>query len=822
MRAVTPMWKRRFLRDGIMLALIAAPALTAPASAEPVALPLRDGGTLLPVKVDAGEGKVFLTLPAADSEGISGRFLYTASMKTALGSAAIRIDRGMQGPTRILAFRRVGKKVAALFENPRYRATGDAAVRKGATNSFPVSIVAMLDIAATAPGGGLTVDLSPLLTSDTLNLAGALNAAAKGFRLSAPLSAVDAGATKAFPENIEMESVLTFMSDTPGTEVSGIAPDGRQVSFTVHHSFVKLPEPGFVQRKFDIRSGANATQIYDYGSPLGQPVLVELANHFRLEKVDPTAPRSRVKKPIVYYIDNAAPEPIRSALAEGVSWWNQAFEAAGFIDAFQVRILPPDADPQDVRYNVVNWADRQNRSWSYGGGVIDPRTGEIIKGVVVLGALRLRQDIAIFEGMVGTAQNDTGGPNDAVRVALARIRQLGAHEVGHSLGFVHNFQASLQDRASVMDYPAPLVKIADGKLDLSDAYAVGIGRWDKFTIDWLYGQPAPGTDPDAAAARKARAAQDAGMLYSTDIDGRASDLAVPGTNMWTEGKDTPEDLAHALEVRRIALAGFGPAVLQPGEPLSNLRRKFVPIWLYHRYEVEAMGKIVGGVRYGYSVVGDGSGAPVSVSAPEQIAALDALVATLSPKVLTVPPALALQLSSGVNGRGDPQYDMEVLDSAGAAVFDPLVAADVGAQVTLDSLLAPSRLTRLLIQHGRDPHLPGLDTLLGKLDASVVSAQATAVERRIALRTLLSIAHAQRDPATSVDVAAALGGYLDGVARRFDGGKGSGEAAAWQRSVARLLGDDGRLSREIAKGARPEPAIPPGMPIGGDTGWFDNE
>lgn len=191
-------------------------------------------------------------------------------------------------------------------------------------------------------------------------------------------------------------------------------------------------------------------------------------------------------------------------------------------------------------------------------------------------------------------------------------------------------------------------------------------------------------------------------------------------------------------------------------------------------------------------------------------------------MLTVPPALALQLSSGVNGRGDPQYDMEVLDSAGAAVFDPLVAADVGAQVTLDSLLAPSRLTRLLIQHGRDPHLPGLDTLLGKLDASVVSAQATAVERRIALRTLLSIARAQRDPATSVDVAAALGGYLDGVARRFDGGKGSGEAAAWQRSVARLLGDDARLSREIARGARPEPTIPPGMPIGGDTGWFDNE
>ncbi len=814
-------WKRAFLGEGVCLALLAAGFGGGVAHAEPVVLAPKGGGALLPVKVDAAEGRILLTLPAPDSDGVAGRYLYSPSIKTGLGSAPVRIDRGMQGETKVLAFRKMGRKVAVLFENPRYRASGAAAVQKGAVGSFPFSIMAMVDIVATAPGGGLTIDITPFLTSDTMNLAQTLNTDGKGYRLSDKLSALDLSATRLFPENLEMEAVQTFVSDNPGKEVDTIAPDGRQVSFTVHHSLIKLPEPGFVPRKFDIRSGTHATQIYDFGTPLGDPVLVQLANRFRLEKTDPSAARSPVKKPIVFYIDTAAPEPIRTALADGVGWWNQAFEAAGFIDAFQVKMLPPDADPQDVRYNVVNWVDRQNRSWSFGSGVIDPRTGEIVKGLVVLGALRVRQDITIVEGLVGTAQNDSNGPNDPVRVALARIRQLGAHEVGHALGFVHNFAASLQNRASVMDYPGPMVKIKDGQLDLSEAYAVNIGAWDKYTIDWLYGQPAPGVDADADAARKAAAMQAAGMIYSTDIDGRASDLAVPGTNMWTEGQDTPADLAHIMEVRRIALANFGPSVLRPGEPLSDLRRKFVPIWLYHRYEVDAVGKYVGGLRYGYSVVGDGSAPPTPVSAAEQLAALDALLGTLSAYVLTVPPALGLQLSSGVNGRSDPQFDMEVFDNAGAAVFDPLVAADVAAQVTLGSLLAPSRLTRVYLQHARDPQLPGLDTLFGKLDAAVISVNDSAVSRRVAHRAILSLAKVQRNPATSVDVAAAVDGYLAMLAKRFGGAKGSGDAAAWQRSMAALLGNEAALTREIAKGSRPAPEIPPGMPIGGDTGWFDD-
>ncbi|WP_201297289.1 zinc-dependent metalloprotease [Sphingomonas sp. 8AM] len=765
--------------------------------------------TLLPLAVDRESGKVLVTLPRPDDDGVSGRFLYATALKSGLGSAPIRIDHGMVGDTQLLAFRRLGKKVAVVFENPRYRSSGDAHERRGVSADFPFSTVAMLDVATTAPDGTVTVDLAPFLLRDTMRLADKLNAEAKGFKLIEALSAVDPGSVKAFPDNIEMEAVQTYASETPGKEVDTIAPDGRQVSFTVHHSLIRLPAPGFVPRRFDIRSGTFATPVYEFNTPLGAPVLQQFANHFRIEKLDPGAARSRVRKPIVFYIDNKAPEPIRTALVEGVAWWNQAFDAAGYIDAFVARVLPADADPQDVRYNVVNWNERQTRSWSYGGGVTDPRTGEIIKGNVVLEGLRLRQDIVIFESLVGTAEENKGTANDPVRVALARIRQLGAHEVGHALGFSHNFAASTQGRASVMDYPFAKIALNGDTLDLSDAYATGIGTWDKFSVDWLYGQPAAGTDPDVAAAAKADAAQRAGMRYLTDIDGRDASLAVPGDSMWTEGDDKPADLAHVMAVRRVALARFGPGVLHAGAPLADLRRSFVPLWLFHRYAVAAIGKTLGGVHYSYATTGDSAPAPTRASAAEQAGALDALFATLSPAALTVPPALALTLSSGINGNADPQYDTEVLDTAGGAVFDPLVATDVAAQVTLDTLLAPTRLTRLHLQHAADATLPGVETLLDRLVGEMVMRHDEAVSQRIALRTVLAIAAAARAPATGPDVALRLDATLQSIRERLARGKRD----AWAQGVARLLGDPASLDRALTPATRTAPTIPPGMPIG---------
>ncbi len=788
-----------------------------PASAEALPVVSSKDGTLLPVRVDRQSGQILITLPPPDADEVSGRFLYATMLKSGLGSAQARLDRGLIdnaegfGVTHIIAFRRLGAKVAIQYENPRFRATGsDANVARGAAQSFPVSTVGMANIVSTAADGAITIDIAPFLASDTMNIGPALGADAKGWKLDPALSAADPSAVKDFPDNIELEAVQTYSNETPGEIVREIGSDPRHISFTVHHSLVRLPGPGFTVRRFDIRSGTNSTQVYDYGTPLGEDVQYGMANHFRLEKVDPTAAQSRVKKPIIYYIDNTMPEPIRDAVAKGVAWWNQAFEAAGYIDAFQVKILPPGADPADVRYNMVNWTDRLTRGWSYGTGVIDPRTGEIIKGNVVLGALRVRQDVVLFESLLGTAGDNTGGPNDPVRIALARMSQLGAHEVGHSLGFVHNFEGSTQDRTSVMDYPFARIAIKNGKLDLGDAYAQNIGSWDKYTVNWLYGQPAPGVDPDTAARAKADAMVKSGMKFMTDIDGRSADLAVPGDNMWTDGADEAPDLQKIMEVRRIALSHFGPGMLRKGEPLADLKRKFVPLWLLHRYEIDAVGKLVGGMNYTYALAGDGTAPPSPVDATRQEAALSAMLDTLSEKELTVPPALLPLLSSGYNGNADVQYDGEIFKTAGASTFDPLVAADVAAQITLETLLAPMRLARIYNQHHADARLPGLEEVLDKLVAATVDVRTDAVGRRVAYRTIMMLAAAARNEKTPGDVAVIIRDRLKTVTSSLGKVTGQGADARWARGTAAILADPQLLQRTLDTAY--VPPIPPGMPI----------
>ena len=775
---------------------------------------------LMPVKVDAAAGKLLLTLPKPDADGVAGRYIYANSLRTGLGSPNIRLDRGMVGSNELLVFKRYGKKIALQFENPRFRATGGSAAERGsASDSFPITTVFMADIVSTEADGRVVIDIAPFLTKDVLGVTQELSqGGAKGYRLVEALSAPDLASVKVFPDNIEVDALQTFATEAPGGEAASLIPTGRQMSLTVHHSFVRLPEPGFVPRAFDIRTAGLGPQAMDFGAKLGEPVVYTLAARFRLEKVDPAAARSRVKKPIVFYIDPAAPEPARTAMVEGVGWWAQAFEAAGFIDAFQAKVLPPGADPLDVRYNMVNWTNRATRGWSYGQAITDPRTGEIIKGNVVLGSLRMRQDMIIFEGLVGADKTGKGGPNDPQQATLARLRQLGAHEVGHAIGFMHNFAASTQDRASVMDYPGPRIDLKNGEPDLSDAYAVGIGSWDKFTVDWLYGDPAPGTDPDAAGLEKALASGKAGVRFITDIDGRAPDSPNPWGSMWDNGPDPSAELVRMMGVRKAAIARFDERVLRPNEPMANLRRKFVPIWLLHRYQVEASAKMVGGVDYVYAVRGDGRPPPAPVAPATQRAALDALTATLAPAELTVPDRLANLMSSGVNGRGDRQFDIEVLDNAGAAVFDPLVAADVGAEVTLDTLLAPSRLTRVYEQHRRDPSNLGLDELLDRVLAATTADRRTEVNRRIAYRALMTMARSARDKDTSPDVAAVIEARLQTLAGQL--GKGAGPDAAWGRSMARILSDDGLLEKELAKAPR-APSVPPGMPIGAETDWMDD-
>lgn len=792
---------------------LTAPALAVEKPASATAGAVRHEG-LLPVYVDQAKGRILLSLPAPDAQGISGRYLYVTSLKTGLGSAPVGLDRARIGDTQILAFRRIGKKVVAEFENHKFRAAGAPdAEQAAARDAFSVSTVWAGEVVETGSDGRLLVDISTFLTRDGNGVADALKGAGEaGYKLVSDLSMADPGAVKVFPENLEFEARQTFASDTPGPEVRNIAPDPKLISFQVRHSLIKLPEPGYKPRRFDPRGGTFSSTVLDFAAPLGDEIVYQLSNRFRLEKTDPTAARSPVKKPIVFYVDRAAPEPIRTALVEGASWWSQAFDDAGFIGGFQVKVLPEGVDPLDARYNVINWNDRATRGWSYGQAIIDPRTGEMVKGSVVLGALRVRQDMLIFEGLVGAHRNGTGGPNDPIQVSLARLRQLSAHEVGHSIGFAHNFAASTQERASVMDYPPPRVKLKDGRIDLSDAYDVGIGEWDKFTVDWLYGADGDG------ALRKIKTSVDQGQRYVTDIDSRPIGAAQPWGSLWDDGADPAAELTRMMTVRRVALDQFGLGALKAGEPVANLKRKYVPIFLLHRYQVDAAAKLVGGVDFAYSVIGDGRETSPAVPAAQQRAALSALLATLAPAQLDTPETLTAMLSSAQSGEPDRQYTIEVFAGAGGPVFDPLVAAEVAAGLTLDNLLAPDRLARLVDQHRRDPAQLGagevLDALLDTVFAPA-SGRLGEVSRRVQTRLVLNLANAARDPKLSPAAASEITARLSALPARLKGGADAADRAHRQRLIA-LLGDKELLATLAAPKLKPE--TPPGMPIGdGDFG-----
>ena len=768
-----------------------------------------DQAPLIQVKPDTVTGKIIATLPKPDAEGISGRFIYLSQLETGLGSAPIGLDKAAPSSSRILVFRRIGKKVAAEIENAKFVAsTGDADEQKAVRQSFATSTIWMGDVVDTKPDGSFTVDLAGFLARDDVGVPQAVKQGGGGdFKLVADLSAADPNFVKVFPRNAEFASRLTFRSDEPTAEVSNIIPDSQTMTLILRHSLIKLPEPGYTPRH-DPFGYSIARQQLDFSAPLGSAIVSDVATRFRLEKEDPGAARSRVKKPIVFYIDRGAPEPLRTALREGVSWWNQAFEEAGFVDAFRAEILPEGADPLDVRYNVVNWVNRATRGWSYGAAIDDPRTGEIIKGSVLLGSLRARQDMLIFQALVGAGLTGTGDPNDPVGATLARIRQLGAHEVGHSIGLAHNMAASSQGRFSVMDYPAPRVILEGGAPSLRDAYGIGVGPWDKWAIKWLYG-----ARTDAEAQPMLAEARAQGLRFVADNDSRPVASGNPQGALWDDSADPVAELGRMMEVRRVALQRFGRASIPSGESLASLRRAFVPIWLLHRYQVESASKSLGGVDFPYALNHEGLQA-TAVPGQTQQAALYALLDTLSPANLTVPPHLQPLLSSGFGGNNDRQTDIEIIPTAGGPVFDPLKATEIGAVQTLNALLTPERLNRLEVQHSADPSVPAPSRVFEDLIGQTFSRANNEVGRRIATTAILSLARTQRNAALSPTIGLELSARLERLGDQLQRGKVRGVDSDWARGLGELLGDREALDKAVSDPAR-LPRVAPGMPIGMD-------
>jgi hypothetical protein len=799
--------RRHLFASSLSLALVLA--VGAPAHAQPsaaVATVAPAEKPLLEVKADPLTGKIVATFPKPGPDGVSARYIYLTQLGSGLGSAPIGLDRASASDTRILVFRRIGKKVAAEVENSKFIASsGDPDEKHAVDTSFATSTLWMGDVLNTAKDGSYTVDLSGFLARDDLGIPQAIKRGGGGdFKFVPELSAADSNFVKVFPKNAEFAAKLTFRSDEPKPEVTNIV-NGNTLTLVLRHSLIALPEPGYVTRS-DPYGYTIGVQKVDFSAPLGAPIVTDLARRFRLEKVDPAAPRSPVKKPIVFYIDRSAPEPVRTALEQGVSWWNDAFTAAGFQNAFKVGVLPEGADPLDVRYNVVNWIDRATRGWSYGQPIADPRTGEIIKGSVLLGSLRTRQDLIIFQALVGAGLTGTGDANDPIAAALARIRQLGAHEVGHALGLAHNFAASTQGRYSVMDYPGPRVTLdANGAPSLRDAYGVGVGPWDRFMIKWLYAKTDAEARPILAQARTE------GLRFVADNDARPVSAGQPLGSLWDDGADPIAELRRVVAVRRAALERFGTGALPAGESLADLRRAFVPIWLIDRYQVEAASKSLGGVDFPYSVNGEDAVARV-VPGSAQWAALYALLDTLAPAELTVPGRLNSLLSSGFGGDDDRQTQIEIIPTAGGPVFDPLKATEVGAVQTLDSLLAPERLNRLEGQHSADASVPAPSQLFDMLLGRTLPQTGTEVGRRIATMSILALARVQHNATLSPTIAMELAGRLDRLADQLERQRGQAAEQDWARGLAALLKDRQALDKALADPAR-LPQVPPGMPIG---------
>ncbi len=762
---------------------------------------------------DANTGKLWLEIDKWSTE-----FLYYSSLPAGIGSNDIGLDRGQIGGEKVVKFERSGPRILLVQPNLDYRAVSPSADEvRAVEEAFAQSVLWGFEVAA-EEGSRVLVDATSFYLRDSHDVIGALKQSNQGtYRLDPSRSAFYLPRTKSFPQNTEVEVTLTFAGDEPGSWVRQVVPTPQAITVREHQSFVQLPDANYKPRAFDPRSGFFGMNYMDFATPIGDPIVKRFVFRHRLQKIHPEATTSEVLKPIVYYVDRGAPEPVRTALLEGAGWWSKAFEAAGFRNAFRVELMPEGADPMDIRYNIIQWVHRATRGWSYGGSVSDPRTGEILKGAVSLGSLRDRQDYLIAEGLLAPYQKGKPVSAELEKMVLARLRQLAAHEVGHTLGLGHNYIASTVNRASVMDYPYPLVTIKeDNSLDLSNAYTTGVGEWDKVAITYGYQEFPSGTIEKQALDTILGNARTHGLIFLTDQDARPVGSAQPFTHLWDNGTNAVDELLRLMRVRSIALARFGENNIRPGAPLATLEEVLVPLYLGHRYQIEAASKVLGGVNYTYALRDDGQVPTALVPANEQRRALDALLSTIAPAALSLPESVLKLIPPHPAGY---ERHRELFTSRTGLTFDALAPAEILANHTVSFLLNPDRASRLVQHHVREASQPGLDEVIDKLISKTWKSSRSAglqaeIQRSVnyvVMYNLMSLASMERAaPQVKAIVTLKLSELKSWLAAEFKSTKDQDQRAQYLFASSEI----DKFLQDPKKVSIPHPVeAPPGQPIG---------
>ncbi|ALM07210.1 peptidase [Sediminicola sp. YIK13] len=765
---------------------------------------------------DQGNDKVYMEVSELNKE-----FLYVYSLSSGIGSNDLGLDRGQLGNEQVVYFKRAGNKLLLVQPNLKYRAiTENSLEKKSIEQAFAKSVLFGFKIEE-EKDGRFIIDMTDFLMQDVHGVALKLKEKKQGnYSLDKSKSAIDLERTKAFPENVEMDIILTFtgVAEEKAKLLEGVAPNKSIVTVSQHHSFIELPDNGYKKREFDPRSGSYPFSYYDYATPVQEPILKQFVTRHRLEKKDPSATMSEAVEPIIYYLDNGTPEPVRSALLDGGKWWNQAFEAIGYKDAFQLKMLPDDADPLDVRYNVIQWVHRSTRGWSYGSSITDPRTGEIMKGHVSLGSLRIRQDFLIAQALMDKpfAERDDNY-QELLDLSLARIRQLSAHEIGHTLGFSHNFAASTNDRASVMDYPHPQFSVKNGKIDFSKAYATGIGEWDKVTVAYSYSQLEEGSNEREALNAILTDAQNKGLRYISDSDARPAGGAHALGHLWDNGKAASDELTDMLEVRKVAISNFSMDNIRKNEPNSVLEDVFVPLYFFHRYQTEAVAKVIGGLDYNYTVKGDGQLTVETVDKKVQENALKSILKTLDAQEIAIPKdklSLFPPRAIGYN------RTRESFKGKTGVSFDAISAPETAADMTLKLLLHPERASRLIQQKSLEPSNLGLkevmdDLVKGTIYYDLKDPYKNEVQQSINFRVLFHIMNLASHDKVHPQVNAIASAVLMDIKSNLV----SKSKDAISREIVRRI-DDFYNHPEQFK-VKPSPGIPDGSPIGMDCMEYTN-